>query len=168
MGTPAAPAHIGGAGQSAETAAGACHPGRHLCDQPGQCGVACGLFQNAWPFDMVVLDESSSFKNSQSKRFKALKLVRSRINRLVELTGTPASNGLIDLWAQIYLLDGGARLGRTLGQYRERFSTRTSGAAHRFFLHAKGRQRGVHTAGHRGYMRKHESRGLFEPAGSNV
>lgn len=78
-------------------------------------------FKNAWPFDMVVLDESSSFKNSQSKRFKALKLVRSRINRLVELTGTPASNGLIDLWAQIYLLDGGARLGRTLGQYRERF-----------------------------------------------
>lgn len=80
-----------------------------------------GYFKNAWPFDMVVLDESSSFKNSQSKRFKALKLVRSRINRLVELTGTPASNGLIDLWAQIYLLDGGARLGRTLGQYRERF-----------------------------------------------
>ena len=78
-------------------------------------------FKNAWPFDMVVLDESSSFKNSQSKRFKAFKLVRSRINRLVELTGTPASNGLIDLWAQIYLLDGGARLGRTLGQYRERF-----------------------------------------------
>lgn len=78
-------------------------------------------FKNAWSFDMVVLDESSSFKNSQSKRFKALKLVRSRINRLVELTGTPASNGLIDLWAQIYLLDGGARLGRTLGQYRERF-----------------------------------------------
>lgn len=79
------------------------------------------FFKNAWPFDMVVLDESSSFKNSQSKRFKALKLVRSRINRLVELTGTPASNGLIDLWAQIFLLDGGARLGKTLGQYRERF-----------------------------------------------
>lgn len=77
--------------------------------------------KNAWPFDMVVLDESSSFKNSQSKRFKALKLVRSRIHRLVELTGTPAPGGLMDLWAQIYLLDGGARLGRTLGQYRERF-----------------------------------------------
>ena len=59
---------------------------------------------------MVVLDESSSFKNSQSKRFKSLKLVRSRIRRFVELTGTPASNGLKDLWAQIYLLDGGARL----------------------------------------------------------
>ena len=78
-------------------------------------------FKNAWPFDMVVLDESSSFKNSQSKRFKALRAVRSRINRLVELTGTPSSNGLMDLWAQIYLLDGGARLGKTISQYRERF-----------------------------------------------
>jgi SNF2 family DNA or RNA helicase len=78
-------------------------------------------FKNAWPFDMVVLDESSSFKNSQSKRFKALKTVRSRINRLVELTGTPSSNGLMDLWAQIFLLDGGERLGKTISQYRERF-----------------------------------------------
>lgn len=78
-------------------------------------------FKNVWPFDMVVLDESSSFKNWQSKRFKALKLVRSRITRLVELTGTPSSNGLIDLWAQIYLLDSGERLGKTIGQYRERF-----------------------------------------------
>lgn len=78
-------------------------------------------YKNAWPFDMVVLDESSSFKNWQSKRFKALKLVRGRINRLVALTGTPSSNGLTDLWAQLYLLDGGARLGKTIGQYRERF-----------------------------------------------
>jgi len=78
-------------------------------------------YKNAWPFDMVVLDESSSFKNSRSKRFKALKLVRSRIRRLVELTGTPSSNGLIDLWAQIFLLDGGQRLGKTLGAYRDRF-----------------------------------------------
>lgn len=78
-------------------------------------------FKNAWPYDMVVLDESSSFKNSQSKRFKALKLVRSRIKRLVELTGTPSSNGLKDLWAQIYLLDGGARLGKTLSAYRQMY-----------------------------------------------
>lgn len=78
-------------------------------------------FKNAWPYDMVVLDESSSFKNSQSKRFKALKLVRSRIKRLVELTGTPSSNGLEDLWAQIYLLDGGARLGKTLSAYRQMY-----------------------------------------------
>lgn len=78
-------------------------------------------FKNSWPFDMVILDESSSFKNSQSKRFKSLKLVRSRIKRIVELTGTPSSNGLEDLWAQIYLLDGGARLGNTLGGYRDRY-----------------------------------------------
>ena len=79
--------------------------------------------RNEWPFDMVVLDESSSFKNHQSKRFKALKLVRDRISRLVELTGTPAPNGLEDLWAQIYLLDGGQRLGKTVSSYREAFFT---------------------------------------------
>lgn len=80
-------------------------------------------FRNNWPFDMVVLDESSSFKNPQSKRFKAMKLVRSRIARLVLLTGTPAPNGLEDLWAQIYLLDAGERLGRTISSYREAFFT---------------------------------------------
>ena len=78
-------------------------------------------FKNAWAFDMVILDESSSFKNASSKRFKALKLVRNRIKRVVALTGTPASNGLEDLWAQIYLLDGGARLGTTLGAYRDKY-----------------------------------------------
>jgi len=78
-------------------------------------------FRNAWPFDMVILDESSSFKNASSKRFKAMKLVRSRIKRIVELTGTPSSNGLEDLWAQIYLLDGGARLGKTLTAYRDKY-----------------------------------------------
>lgn len=78
-------------------------------------------FKNEWPFDMVVLDESSSFKNGSSKRFKSLKLVRSRIRRIVELTGTPSSNGLEDLWAQVYLLDGGARLGKTMGAYRDRY-----------------------------------------------
>jgi len=80
-------------------------------------------YQQDWPFDMVVLDESSSFKNSQSKRFKKLKLMRSRISRIVELTGTPAPNGLEDLFAQIYLLDGGERLGRTMTSYREQFFT---------------------------------------------
>ena len=78
-------------------------------------------FKNAWPFDMVILDESSSFKNGQSKRFKAMKLVRSRIRRIVELTGTPSSNGLEDLWAQLYLLDEGARLGRTISAYRQMY-----------------------------------------------
>lgn len=74
-----------------------------------------------WPFDCVVLDESTSFKNFQSKRFKALALVRPYIRRLVELTGTPAPNGLMDLWPQVKLLDGGERLGATITQYREAY-----------------------------------------------
>lgn len=75
----------------------------------------------AWPFDCVVLDESTSFKNFHAKRFKALTLVRPYIRRLVELTGTPAPNGLMDLWPQIGLLDRGERLGRTIGQYRDEY-----------------------------------------------
>ncbi|MGM9936581.1 MAG: SNF2-related protein, partial [Candidatus Ornithomonoglobus sp.] len=78
-------------------------------------------YRNDWPFDMVIIDESSSFKNRQSQRFKAMKLVRGRIKRLVELTGTPAPNTLIDLWAQIYLLDGGQRLGKTISGFREKY-----------------------------------------------
>lgn len=78
-------------------------------------------YRNSWPFDMVVLDESSSFKNGRSKRFRSLKLVLPRISRLVELTGTPAPNGLEDLWAQVYLLDGGERLGKTITSFREAF-----------------------------------------------
>ena len=78
-------------------------------------------YRNLWPFDMVVLDESSSFKNSRSKRFRALRLVQPYIRRLVLLTGTPAPNGLEDLWAQVYFLDEGQRLGRTLSAFREAF-----------------------------------------------
>lgn len=78
-------------------------------------------YRNDWPFDMVVIDESSSFKSHQAKRFKALKNIRRHINRLVELTGTPSPNGLTDLWAQIFLLDGGERLGRTLTEYRNNY-----------------------------------------------
>lgn len=76
-------------------------------------------YKQAWPFDMVVLDESTSFKNGNSKRFKALKLVRRFMKKVVLLTGTPTSKGLEDLWAQIYLLDEGARLGKTLTQFRQ-------------------------------------------------
>ncbi|MHB1152083.1 MAG: DEAD/DEAH box helicase [Eubacteriales bacterium] len=78
-------------------------------------------YRNAWPFDMVIIDESSSFKNHQAKRFKALTWVRSHISRIVELTGTPAPNGLIDLWAQVYLLDEGKRLGKYITHFRERY-----------------------------------------------
>lgn len=76
-----------------------------------------------WPFDMVVIDESSSFKNHQSKRFKALRSVRPLVRRLVELTGTPSPNGLMDLWSQLYLLDRGERLGKTIGEYRRNYFT---------------------------------------------
>lgn len=69
-------------------------------------------------FDMVVIDELSSFKNHQSKRFKALMQVRPRIKRVVGLTGTPASNGLMDLWAEFRILDMGQRLGRFITKYR--------------------------------------------------
>ena len=78
-------------------------------------------YGRAWPFDTVVLDESSSFKNHQAKRFKALRAVRPRIRRIIELTGTPNPHGLMDLWAQLYLLDGGQRLGRTISVYRDMY-----------------------------------------------
>ena len=74
-----------------------------------------------WDFDMVVIDELSSFKSHKAKRFKALKRVRPMVKRIVGLTGTPAPNGLIDLWAEIGILDMGQRLGRFIGGYRERF-----------------------------------------------
>ena len=72
-------------------------------------------------FDMVVVDELSSFKNYQSKRFKALMKARPKVKRMVGLTGTPSSNGLMDLFAEFKLLDMGARLGRFIGQYRNAY-----------------------------------------------
>lgn len=79
------------------------------------------LYGQKWPFDMVVIDELSSFKSSKSKRFKELAKVRPLISRIVGLTGTPAPNGYIDLWAQVYLLDQGKRLGKSLYQYKSRY-----------------------------------------------
>jgi len=74
-------------------------------------------------FDMVVVDELSSFKNHRSKRFRALMKRRPVVKRIVGLTGTPASNGLIDLWAQFKILDKGVRLGRFIGAYRNAYFT---------------------------------------------
>ena len=74
-----------------------------------------------WPFDMIVIDELSSFKNPQAKRFRALRKILGVTQRVVGLTGTPSPNGLMDLWAQVYLLDRGERLGRTIGVYREKY-----------------------------------------------
>ena len=74
-----------------------------------------------WFFDMVVIDELSSFKSYQAKRFKSLLKVRPKVKRIVGLTGTPSSNGLMDLWAEFRLLDMGERLGRYITHYRQNF-----------------------------------------------
>lgn len=74
-----------------------------------------------WPFPTVIIDESQEFKSSSSEKFKALRKVRPAMDRLVELTGTPTPQGLIDLWSQIYLLDQGEALGRTLTEYRNKY-----------------------------------------------
>lgn len=79
-----------------------------------QCG-------KSWPFKMVVIDESSSFKSAASKRFKALKKTLSMIDYMVLLTGTPSPQSLMDLWSQMYLIDFGIALGRTITAYRDRF-----------------------------------------------
>lgn len=79
-----------------------------------QCG-------DHWPFDMVIVDESSSFKSAKTKRWKALRKVRGQIRRMVLLSGTPTPNGLLDLWSQVFLLDGGHRLCRTFWAYRNKW-----------------------------------------------
>ena len=78
-------------------------------------------YGKAWPYDAIVIDELSSFKSHQSKRFKALKKVRPLSKRVIGLTGTPAPNSYIDLWPQLYLLDRGARLGKTITIFRDQF-----------------------------------------------
>lgn len=78
-------------------------------------------YKNDWPFDFVVVDESSSFKSHSAKRFKALSAMFPHIDRMVLLTGTPSPNSIADLWAQIYLLDRGERLEKRYTQFRERY-----------------------------------------------
>jgi SNF2 family DNA or RNA helicase len=78
-------------------------------------------YGSKWPFDTVVIDELSSFKNPQAKRFRALRRIRPMIKRVVGLTGTPAPNSLMDLWAPIYLIDQGERLGKTITGFRDRY-----------------------------------------------
>lgn len=78
-------------------------------------------YKNDWPFDMVVVDESSSFKSHKAKRFKSLSSVSGHIDRMVLLTGTPSPNSLADLWSQVYLLDGGQRLEKRYTHFREKY-----------------------------------------------
>jgi len=84
-------------------------------------GWLVDFYGKKWPFDAVVIDESSSFKNASSQRFKALKKILPFTNYFVNLTGTPSPNGLLDVWAQTYLLDFGESLGRTMTNYKNRF-----------------------------------------------
>ena len=83
--------------------------------------VAWLVKNHYWDFNMVVIDELSSFKSNKAKRFKAMKKVRPMVTRIVGLTGTPAPNTLLDLWPQMYLMDMGQRLGRFIGGFRDRF-----------------------------------------------
>lgn len=80
-----------------------------------------GKYKGILPFDMMVLDELTSFKNANSQRFRAMRIARPSVKRVVGLTGTPAPNGLIDLWGQMYCIDQGKRLGKTLTKYRDTY-----------------------------------------------
>ena len=79
--------------------------------------------KDVWPFDCVVIDELSSFKSSSAQRFRALRRMRPYMKRVIGLTGTPASNGLMDLWGECFILDGGKALGKTLTGFRDRYFT---------------------------------------------
>ncbi len=80
-----------------------------------------GLYGGQLPFDVLVIDELTSFKNSKSQRFKAMRIARPSVTRVIGLTGTPAPNGLIDLWGQMYCIDMGERLGKSVTKYRETY-----------------------------------------------
>lgn len=90
----------------------------HVISRDNLCWLV-EQFGKRFPYDMLVIDESSSFKNPTSKRFKALKKVRKEFSRVVILTGTPAPNSLLDIWGGVFLLDGGERLGRTFTAFKQ-------------------------------------------------
>lgn len=81
----------------------------------------CETVGKSWPFDMVVVDELSTFKNNQAQRFKALKKQVKKFKRFIGLTGTPAPRGIPDLWSQMFLIDCGKRLGKSIGAFRKQY-----------------------------------------------
>lgn len=81
----------------------------------------CEKYRKDWPFDMLVIDELSTFKSSKSQRFKILKKQMPLVDRFVGLTGTPSPNNLMDIWSQIYLIDAGERLGKSVTKFRQNF-----------------------------------------------
>jgi len=92
------------------------------------------LWGEHWPYDCVVVDESTKLKAPSGKRFRALRRVRKYITRIVQLTGTPAPNGYLDLWSQVCLLDGGLRLGKSFGAYKRRWFRTTDYQGYRWEL----------------------------------
>lgn len=105
-------------------------------------------YRGKWPFDMVVIDELSSFKNPSAKRFKMLRMVRPLVKWLWGLTGTPSPNGLIDLWAQMYLLDRGERLEPTVTKYRAKYFRPGNGQGYVVYewLPRPGSEEAIYTA----------------------
>ncbi len=106
----------------------------------------CGQYGGGMlPFDMLIIDESSSFKNHKSLRFKALKMVQPSFKRVIILTGTPSPNGLLDLWPQIFLLDRGERLGRFISNYRKEFFVQNPYVQFKFDLRKESEEK-IHSA----------------------
>ena len=100
----------------------------------------------SWDFDTVVIDELSSFKSPLAQRFKALRKVITKSRRVIGLTGTPAPNGYLDLWSEIYLLDSGKRLGRTITGYREAFFRNVSrDPAYGIYVEKPGAQKKINS-----------------------
>lgn len=100
-----------------------------------------------WPFQTVIIDESQGFRSHASERFKALQTVRSAISRVIELTGTPAPNGLHDLWSQVYLLDQGQALGHNITAFRKRwFTAKTYNGVPTKWLPVPGAEAEIHEA----------------------
>ncbi|WP_440682087.1 DEAD/DEAH box helicase [Cysteiniphilum halobium] len=91
----------------------------HIINRDNVCWLIDLLSLDQWPYDMLIIDESSSFKDPTTKRFKALKKVAFKTSRIVLLTGTPTPNGLLGIWSQLYLLDQGKRLGRTYTWFKQ-------------------------------------------------
>ena len=124
-------------------------------------------YQRNWPFKTVIIDELSSFKSSSAKRFKALRKVRPKMERVIGLTGTPSPNSLMDLWAQMYLLDQGERLGKTITQYRNKYFAPHKKRAYCLFLAVNPRSRRGDLQQNKRYMREYESKRLFTATTTN-
>jgi len=101
-------------------------------------------YGKTWPWDWIVMDESSLFKDHSTGRFKAFKKIRHKVDRITQLTGTPASKGLLHLWAQVYLLDQGERLGRTVTAYRRKYFDAFNRGQYTEYVLKEGAEQEIH------------------------